>query len=881
MERSGVDLVLAVKSTFLADLINRYLACKLPGEYVDVLGEEINLFPSSSEDEVFFEYMASRFAVSTTVEQGMLRINVKLVWTLHPDREVVERMIHSPYELSLSELERFIHIKKCGLKVGGESNELLLFGIEFDGSAAVDWSRFRDSYTGTDLIADGDLYGLFINRDSLLALGPAIDSALDEVRRGDIHVRRVRVTRTWWSGGHIKLKGRASLDMGSWFCSEIDFWWYADLSLSLEDTVLRIIVKNIDWEIKAEEDRIQATICGLNPLLWDEILGLLIDGIQNIVTPLIDFSDFFPYVGRLNVSPPQITTEGVSLCGRGESGTSHIRLDCGDELILRHRVFLFGDDYVNRPAGVAALGWIRVYNDSDASAFICSISVKPNGIATGTGTFEIALGYSPAEDEWRTEYGNGERRFSVLPGAEIGPIAVRFVPTIMGTWDQTYHGTLTIEGWRKRHENGGRATYTDDLSLTVLVTAKYTAHWAAWYIRPEYAMIDKRTIAIDVIFDNNVKGVLSEAPWATELLPEGTFEYVDITTYDPSVGDFKVIDDNLATVAALTSLSDQEHLTVPLTPDKSYGLFIGLDERQRESLLQMGIPEDEISSRHTLVTCEKWVLIPRGKITTQNSICHVAFLADELFIAAGRDLFLYDIGDLSKPQVLLSKRMDETIHSFDVASGARTKSGKYFLACLTGSEISSWELLKDARGKHDICRTGEACNIEAIEKPLKVIAYRSLYVVASTDGLSLFDASDLDSVRRISNICTTAKICDVTIRCNLAFVGTTDGIEIIDIQDPKVPQPISTCDTAEAVRNLYARGTRLYVNQETAGTIVLDFRKPEALREVAEYQELYWKTRFIIGNDVSLSISKDKKCVTLFTKREMMADPAKLRSFPK
>ncbi|MCK5176087.1 MAG: hypothetical protein KAQ92_00035 [Candidatus Aenigmarchaeota archaeon] len=342
MERSGVDVVLCVKRTFITEILNRLSVCKL----FPIQIPSVELIPSDSTGEVIVKFLGISFAISTNIYQGNLRVYISLRETsawLEDELGLIEDA--SPYELSLEMLEDIMPVKQCGLKIGGENGDLLLFGIEFEEGCQTDWNQFYASFVGTEVVGNNNQWGIFIERPAVEnGIHKIADDALAEMGgSGSENISNIELTNIEWPGNWIRLKGTGTYNMGCGIfgTAEIDFRWKAALTFHTNDSLLSTKLRFYEVKPRGEEDAIQAAFCDLS---LDDIFTGLFTGFTSILYKILSavFSDpeeeiiikeiidlSLPQTGKLCLNRPITTTDGILIQGEGanETGSSQIITD--------------------------------------------------------------------------------------------------------------------------------------------------------------------------------------------------------------------------------------------------------------------------------------------------------------------------------------------------------------------------------------------------------------------------------------------------------------------------------------------------------------------------------------------------------------------------
>jgi len=101
------------------------------------------------------------YELSAEVTEGVLTVNVVEVSVPELLREHLAGVAEgSPYEIGLEDYTEWVTVRRLGVKAGGDG-DLLLVGVELGEGQGSEWSSFYDTYTGTDLVSDPDLWGVY------------------------------------------------------------------------------------------------------------------------------------------------------------------------------------------------------------------------------------------------------------------------------------------------------------------------------------------------------------------------------------------------------------------------------------------------------------------------------------------------------------------------------------------------------------------------------------------------------------------------------------------------------------------------------------------------------------------------------------------------
>ena len=261
MEKCGVDVAAAIRSSFIADIANRLLVCQLCPFYIP----HIELLPSQTPSEVIASFFGVSIKIRAEIVQGNLRIYYDLLEAPDWIQEKLGDLLNkSPIEFVLDELYNYVHPFQISLKVGGENNDLLLIGLEFAEGDNADWDRFNNQFSGNDLVENAD-WGLYAERPFIEALIHKVTDFMlahsDEADLADLS--NLEITHIEWPGNWIRLKGTATYTGCSTF-REIDLRWKSALTFPREEAKLFAKVRFYEVKPRGEEDAIQAWLCSLS-----------------------------------------------------------------------------------------------------------------------------------------------------------------------------------------------------------------------------------------------------------------------------------------------------------------------------------------------------------------------------------------------------------------------------------------------------------------------------------------------------------------------------------------------------------------------------------------------------------------------------------------
>ncbi|MCK5176086.1 MAG: hypothetical protein KAQ92_00030 [Candidatus Aenigmarchaeota archaeon] len=512
---------------------------------------------------------------------------------------------------------------------------------------------------------------------------------------------------------------------------------------------------------------------------------------------------------------------------------------------------------------------IYQYHSGDASLTICSIEFEnePHGIGLNRGRWEILTNMA------------GMMPIIILPKEETN-IKCAYYPTSDTLFDHEYPTTLVLHTIKKSVISADTTTYAPEDARINLI-AKYTCnHYDGQFNEPEYGFSMPDSVYFEVLLDRLMKDIMRRMPWEEINLPKGAIRIIDITTKDPVILRIQIFDSNKNIVAEINSSLPVKYMSFLLDKRQSYN-FIANSEIKGRMPVSYSKKNKNQRIVKTLIECKKSVLIPAVRLLMKKPISHAVLLTNRLFIATGRYLLIYDVGNLDKPVKLYSKRMKKNILSFDIAKGTKTKNKGYLMVCLEGSQISPLELLKSKADKpsiHMLKRQRLGINLK---NPSKTIFYKSICAVIGTDGLRLFDIHNPEQFKHLSKIKVKAKVYDAIIKYNVLFIGTNKGIWVVDIKQPESPKTISIYKTGNPVTQLEIRGPFLYATKEKGGTIVLDYSSSKSLKQIGMYCKPLWKNNFHIDGDVGFSILDNKKQLELFSRQTIILDITKLKRFTK
>lgn len=114
------------------------------------------------------------------------------------------------------------------------------------------------------------------------------------------------------------------------------------------------------------------------------------------------------------------------------------------------------------------------------------------------------------------------------------------------------------------------------------------------------------------------------------------------------------------------------------------------------------------------------------------------------------------------------------------------------------------------------------------------VAGNYAYVGEGTNGLEVVDISN-PKLPRLTGACGTAgSVAGVALAGSFAYLASEAvGLEVIDVSDPAHPQPVGSCDTDGTASGVTLAGHYAYVADGTNGLVVIDVSNPAQPRWVS------------------------------------------------
>jgi hypothetical protein len=831
MEASGVDLVAGGKLGFVLDVLQRMEVCNSGRSLDDPVG------------------LCASF-------EGILR----------------------------EKLGDFLHLVECRSAIKVDS-DLLIVGLEFEEGAEAeeaDWDEF-DDYGGTELVSEPNEWGIAVTSelvDSLIY--DNVDYLLSNLTGESMeNISEVELTDIEWPGDKIRLKGNAIYDLDCPLGTiELDIEWEVSLTLKAEDSKLSVEwavtdAKPLYWYGYAE-----LVLCGV---LWGDLLvGFLIDfgvALSRILgqffMPGSDLQDWeekkillvdlccFVQTGQLVLDEPTITTDGVTIKGKrvGESGSSVTHVP--SEVVLERVIHTpFACLRPSRPI----YGVVQVSNDGGASLAICSASLDAGDegfVTTGACGWEVLTAFCDSTP------------LIILPG-EHAFVRVCCRPWGVVEFNVDYRTTLVLSGFSQTVDEEGKGSYAAEESRVSLVARYHCQPYDAQFDSPEIGLgYDPELVLIDALFDDVMYDLISRIPWKEVWLPDDAIEIIDLMTDDALVSAMRILDTDENAVAQIESALPAKHLSFALERGQSYSL--ALKSGIGEAIPSQPHRREDEAMGTTLVECRKYVLMPMAKLPLDDPINHAFLSANWLFVATGEYLVIYDVRDPSVPRKVHSKRFDTDIVGLDVARGTRTKGGGRLLVGVGKSGLSSFELLSGPAGKPTIYQAWRSHQVPDLQDTFKVLFHRSKCVTLAKERLALFDTRGSGRLELLSTLQVDGMIYDADVKRDVIFIGTNQGIEVVDLKHCTAPKRVGIHKTDDPVLKLQVRGPILYATQAKGGTLLLDCSNFRALKPAGWYQRPVWSSYISMEGDVGVAISDDKRSFRLFSKQAVSPDSAKLQ----
>ena len=889
---SGVDIVAGVRGSLLVRIFNRLMACELSA--YDMSIGEVEFAPGEADGSVSlkirFNLMDSFLAevvyeLAADVADGKLVVNISEESVPELLREHLVGVVEgSPYEIGLGGLTEWVIVRRLGVKVGG-GGDLLLVGVELGEESGADWSRFYNTYTGTDLLSDSDLWGVYAKKHFLNELIRQVFS--DALGEGEMDgVEGVEITNIEWPGDRIDISLKGTYTDCDIF-SEIDFRAHADVTFPIEGSKVfaEARVHNI-W--LPEEDLIQMGICSLSNM---DIVASLLTGfvylIGKIVTDLMNVEDEvikkelinmrFPEVDSIRINSANAVTTGVVVRGGGPSEVGEGRLYLWDgrnvgKISLTESIKVpLG--YVGRPYG-SIFRRVLLQNHGDASLFIYSAEIEHH-YDTSQGAFQIL--HTDSDEGCfgpYQEFRLGEKMI-LLP--KEGPLdefsrtylKLCFNPTDHTEYDTLYEGTLVLRTLVVVADSLGDVEYVP-VEERVELTAEYSWYNVDMQVIEPHFFIDKGTILVDAYLDKPVVDVFDMGPWADLPLPEGTIRTAEVFTVDPRVSSLRVNDGGGVTVAEDAGTLPYRHVSFIVGDGAGFNLLVEgervveTDELRREAKNTMS---------RTLLTVVGHAYVPEARIEPGGAVKNMFLRSGRLYVGLEGEMLVYDLSGADKPVLLSRRRIADSLSSFSVLTGQpRNRLGE--VVCVTDSGVSFFDE-EPYGGKAALTPRRSPVRFKEAE-PIKVEAAGSRCVVFDGEGFAVYGVGVSGTVTEASRVRAAQKVYDGEAGGDTVVLGTEGGIEVYSISEG-TPRLLARYESDEPVQSVEVKKPYIYAGSEGKGVTLLEFNEPGKLKKAGHRSWAYHELKALNDGDRYVKLSDDGKTILVYRERALPPDFTKYR----
>lgn len=887
---SGVDIVLGVKGDLLAKILNRVAACELSQYNMSIM--HVQFAPGDTQGTVHLTVglgmMGALFAevvYSVTVNLASGRLTVMVEEETVPEflSERLQSITEgSPYELNLDDLTGFVTVKELGVKAVHDSG-LLLLGVELNEGQSADWSRFHNTYTGSDLLGNSDLWGVYAQKYIIgKVIREVLSSVLAEGAMDDVD--GVEVTNVEWPGDRIEVSLRGTYRGCSLF-REIDFWTKAAVTFPIEGSKLYAEARLHDTWLP-EEDKMQMGICSLSN---GDIVGSLLTGFVYLFAKfLMDWINMedevimkeiinlrLPEVDSLKLNSASATSTGVAVRGGGPSevGTSQLYVRNGEiELTKSIKVPL---GYVGHPYG-AIYKRTLVDNHGQASLFICSGEIEHH-FNTMLGSFSLMStdqegGLGPHQSFKLDE------KMILLPVEGVYDkysrtyLKMCFNPTDLTEYDTTYEATLVLQTIKAVADSLGQVEYVP-AEERIDVTARYS-----WYnmdmqrIEPHF-LIDKATLLLEALVDDLMMDLFEPGPWIDIRFPEGTIKEAEIFTQDPWVSSLKVTDANDVTVAESMGVLPYKHVSFVMPEGTAFNLMTeGQDAEPLEPLT--GRPRR--AAARTLLTVVGYAYIPVHRIQLDNPVKEMHLQAEKLYVGQDRELLTYDLTVAEDP-VLVDRVGVRGPLSFSVLpESVQRQTGEVMGFSSSGAFFHG---AKSTQVQPVRVPSKAKLTVPGVESPFKAEVKKNQWILYGRDGFTVNRVDESGNLEPRAGLTVAKKVYDGAVKGETVFLATEDGVEVYDASRSGTPRQLAAYKTREPVKRVTVKAPLIHA-ERSRDVLLLTYTQPGKLTPVGSYSRKYRNPGSITTRDQRIAVAGDGKSIIIYRKQTLPPAVSKYRKKP-
>ena len=887
---SGVDIVAGVRGSLLAKILNRLTACELSAYEMSVGGVEFA--PGETDGSVSlkisFNLMDSFLAevvyeLSAEVTEGVLTVNVEEESVPELLREHLAGVAEgSPYEIGLEGYTEWVTVRRLGVKAGGDG-DLLLVGVELGEGQGSEWSRFYDTYTGTDLVSDPDLWGVYAKKHLVNTLIRRVFS--EALGQGGMEgVEGVEITNIEWPGDKIDISLKGTYTSCDLF-SEIDFRAHADVTFPVEGSKVFAEAKIRDIWLP-EEDMIQMGICSLSSL---DIVASLLTGlvylVGKIITDLMNAEDEairkelanirYPMVDSIKINSVNAAATGVVARGGGPSEVGHGQLYLWDgrnvgEVALTESIRVpLG--YIGRP-NVPIFERVLIENHGGASLMICSAEIEHH-YDTMQGAFQILYTESDEGCFGPHQRYRVDEKMILLP--KEGPfdaysrtyLKLCFSPTDHTSFDTVYDATLVLRTVVVVADSLGGVAYVP-VEERVELTAEYSWYNVDMQVIEPHFFVDRGTLLVDAYLDRPVVDVFDTGPWADLPLPEGTIRTAEVFTVDPRVSTLRVNDRDGVTVAIDTGTLPYKHVSFIVGNGAGLDLLVEGDEldagrRGRED-------EDEV--KRTLVTLVGHAYVPEARIKPGGPVKSMRLSSGRLYVGLEGEMLVYDLSAGDKPTLVSRRRIAGSPASLSVLRGSPgNRLGK--VAWVTESGVSFID--EERHGvKGALTPQGPVRFKEA--KPIKVKASGSRCIVFGVEGFTVYGLGLSGTLEEAANVKAVNRVHDGDACEDTVVLATGGGVEVYSVAG--APRLLARHQSDEPFHSVEVKKPYIYAGREGDGVTLLEFNEPGRLRRAGYRSWDYHELKSLNYGERYVKLSDDGKTILVYRERTLPPDFTKYKN---